>query len=60
MSIATKEGTAPCFQEYFDLCFELLVLLHCEPVANVVDLVVLVKPLSVGQSDEAFDKFAFP
>ena len=60
MSMATKEGTAPCFQKYFDLCCELLMLLHCEPVANVVDLVVPVEPLFVGQSDEAFDKFASP
>ena len=33
-------------------------LLHCESVANVVDLVVPVKPLFVGESDEVFDKFA--
>ena len=45
---------------HFDLCCELLMLLHCEPVANVVDLVVPVEPLFVGQSDEAFDKFASP
>ena len=57
--MATKEGTVPCFQEDF-FCCELLMLLHCESVANIVDLVVPVKPLFVGQSDEAFDKFASP
>ena len=35
-------------------------LLHYESVVNVVDLVVLVEPLSVGQADEAFDKFVSP
>ncbi len=60
MLMAMKEGAAPCFQEYFDLYCELLMLLHCESVTNVVDLVVPVEPLFVGQSDEAFDKFASP
>jgi hypothetical protein len=54
--MATKEGAAPCFQEYSDLCCELFMLLQCEPVANVVDLVVPVEPLFVGQANEAFDK----
>jgi hypothetical protein len=58
--MATKEGAVPCFQEYFYLCCELLMPLHRESVANVVDLVVLVEPLFVGQSDEATDKFASP
>jgi hypothetical protein len=58
--MATNEGKVPCFQDCFDLCCELLMLLHCEPVANVVDPVVPVEPLFVGQSDEAFDKFASP
>ncbi len=59
--MATKEGAVPCFQENFYFCCELLLmLLHCESVANVVDLVVPVKPLFVGESDEAFDKFASP
>ncbi len=50
----------PCLQDHFDLRCDLLLLLQCEPVANVVDLVVLVEPLSVGQADEAFDKFVSP
>ena len=60
MSVAAKEGAVPCFQENFYFCCELLMLLHRESVANVVDLVVPVKPLFVGESDEAFDKFASP
>ncbi len=35
-------------------------LLRCESVANVMDLIVSEKPLFVGESDEAFDKFASP
>ncbi len=58
--MATKEGTVPCFQEYFYLCCEVLMLLHRESVADIVDLVVPVEPLFVGQSNEAFDKFASP
>ena len=58
--MATKEGAVPCFQEYFYVCCEILMLLHCEFVTNVVDLIVPVKSLFVGQSDEAFDKFASP
>ena len=58
--MVTKEGAVPCFQENFCFCCELLMLLHREFVANVVDLVVPVKPLFVGESDEAFDKFASP
>ena len=58
--MATKEGAASCFQEYFDLCCELLMLLHYEAVTNVVDLVVPVEPLFVGQTNEAFDKFVSP
>ena len=60
MSMATKEGATPCFQKYFDLCCELLMLLQCEPVTKVVDLVVPVEPLFVGQANEAFDKFVTP
>jgi hypothetical protein len=60
MLVATKEGAVPCFQENFYFCCELRMLLHRESVANVVDLVVPVKPLFVGESDEAFDKFASP
>jgi hypothetical protein len=60
MLMVTKEGTVPCLQDHFDLRCDLLLLLQCEPVANVVDLVVLVEPLSVGQADEAFDKFVSP
>ncbi len=55
-----KKGAAPCFQEYFDLCCELLMLLQCKPVANPVDLVVPVEPLFVGQANESFDKFVSP
>ena len=58
--MAAKEGAVHCFQEHFYLCCELLMLLHRESVADVVDLVVPVEPLFVGQSDEAFDKFASP
>ncbi len=60
MSVAMKEGAVPCFQENFYFCCELLMLLHHESAVNVVDLVVPVKPLFVGESDEAFDKFASP
>jgi hypothetical protein len=60
MSVATKEGAVPCFQEKFYSCCELPVLLHRESIANVVDLVVTVKPLFVAESNEAFDKFASP
>jgi hypothetical protein len=35
-------------------------LLQCKPVANLVDVVVLVEPLFVGQTDESFDKFDSP
>ena len=35
-------------------------LLQCEPVANLMDLVVPVEPLFMGQADEFFDKFASP
>ena len=31
-------------------------LLQCEPVANVVDLVVPVEPLFMGQADEALSE----
>jgi hypothetical protein len=60
MSVATKEGAVPRFQKNFYFCCELLMLLHRESIANVVDFVVPVKPLFVGESDEAFDKFAPP
>jgi hypothetical protein len=60
MSVATKEGAVLCFQENFYFFCEFLMLLHRESVANVVELIVLVKPLFVGESDEAFDKFASP
>ncbi len=58
--MAAKEGAVPCFQENFYFCCELFMLLHCEFVANVVDLIVPEKPLFVGESDEAFDEFASP
>ncbi len=58
--MATKEGAVPCFKDYFYLCCELLMLLHCESVTNVVDFIVPVEPLFVGQFDEAFDKLASP
>jgi hypothetical protein len=60
MLVAAKEGAVPCFQENFYFCCELFMLLHCEFVANVVDLIVPEKPLFVGESDEAFDEFASP
>jgi hypothetical protein len=60
MLVPTEEGAVPCFQENFYYCCELLMLLHRESIANVVDLVVPVKPLFVGESNEAFDKFASP
>ena len=58
--MAAKKIAVPCFKENLYFCCELLMLLHRESVANVVDLVVPVKPLFVGESDEAFDKFASP
>ncbi len=60
MSVAAKKGAVPCFQENFYLCCELFMLLHRESVAYVMDLIVPEKPLFVGESDEAFDKFASP
>ncbi len=58
--MVAKKGAVPCFQENFYLCCELFMLLHCESVSNVMDLIVLEKPLFVGESNEAFDKFASP
>ncbi len=56
--MAAKKGSVPCFQENFYHCCELFMLLHRESVSNVMDLIVSEKPLFVGESDEAFDKFA--
>ena len=60
MPVAAKKGAVPCFQENFYFCCELFMLLHRESVTNVMDLIVLEKPLFVGESDEAFDEFASP
>ena len=57
MSMATEEGTAPCFQKHFNLCCEFLMLLQCKPIANLVSVIVPVKPLFVCQTNESFDKF---
>ncbi len=35
-------------------------LLHRESVSNVMDLIVLEKPLFVGESNEAFNQFVSP
>ena len=51
--MVTKEDAVSCFQENFYFCCGLLMLLHRESIANVVDLVVPVKQLFVGQSNEA-------
>ncbi len=58
--MASKKGAVPCFREKIYLCCELFMLLHRESVAKVMDLIVLEKPLFVGEFDEAFDKFASP
>ena len=60
MPVAAKKIAVPCFQENFYFCCELFMLLHRESVSNVMDLIVLEKPLFVGESDEAFDEFASP
>ena len=60
MPVAAKKIAVPCFKENFYFCCELLMLLHRESVSNVMDLVVSEKPLFVGESNEAFDKFASP
>ena len=55
MPVAAKKIAVPCFKENFYFFCELFMLLHRESVSNVMDLVVLEKPLFVSESDEAFN-----